>query len=141
MLNSIINCYKHVLPLLTCKKLKIKTINYKGTTNSITGTTSGLTNDHYGITSGLTDTTNGRSIHPKLFTKFTGIHLCRSPLFNKVAGLRPQACNFIKKKILAQVFSNEFCEIFKNSFFIEHLWWLLSEWTKKYYEWTEEYYG
>ena len=34
-------------------------------------------------------------------------------------------CNFIKKEILAQVFSCEFYEIFKNTFFIEHLWWLL----------------
>ena len=29
----------------------------------------------------------------------------------------PQACNFIKKKTLAQVFSCEFCEISKNTFF------------------------
>ena len=35
--------------------------------------------------------------------------------------MRPQACNFIKKETLAQVFSCEFCEIFKNTFFIEHL--------------------
>ena len=28
---------------------------------------------------------------------------------------------FIKKKSLAEVFSCEFCEIFKNTFFIEHL--------------------
>ena len=33
-----------------------------------------------------------------------------------------EACNFIKKKTLAQVFSCEFCEISKNTFFIEHLW-------------------
>ena len=31
--------------------------------------------------------------------------------------LRPQACNFIKKDTLAQVFSREFCEISKNTFF------------------------
>ena len=37
----------------------------------------------------------------------------------------PEACNFIKKESLAQVFSCEFCEISKNTFFIEHLWWLL----------------
>ena len=37
--------------------------------------------------------------------------------FNKVAGLRPAACNFIKKEILAEMFSSEFCEIFKNTFF------------------------
>ena len=34
---------------------------------------------------------------------------------------RPQACNFIKKDTLAQVFSYEFCEIFKNTFFTEHV--------------------
>ena len=38
---------------------------------------------------------------------------------------RPAAGNFIKKEILAQVFSCEFCEISKNAFFTEHLWWLL----------------
>ena len=32
------------------------------------------------------------------------------------------ACNFIKKDTLAQVFSCEFCEISKNTFFVEHLW-------------------
>ena len=31
-------------------------------------------------------------------------------------------CNFIKKEILAQVFSYEFCEISKNNFLTEHLW-------------------
>ena len=34
---------------------------------------------------------------------------------------RPEACNFIKKKILAQVFSCEFCEISKNTLFTKHL--------------------
>ena len=32
------------------------------------------------------------------------------------------ACNFIKKENLAQVFSCEFCEISKNTFFRENLW-------------------
>ena len=41
-------------------------------------------------------------------------------------GLRLKACKFIKKETLAQVFSCEFCENFKNSaIFIEHLRWLL----------------
>ena len=31
----------------------------------------------------------------------------------------------IKLQNLAQVLSCEFCKVFKNSFFIEHLWWLL----------------
>ena len=63
------------------------------------------------------------------FTKFTGKHLCQSLFFNKVAGLRPEACNFIKKETLAQVFSCEFCEISKNTFFTEHLWTTASVWT------------
>ena len=33
--------------------------------------------------------------------------------------LQALACNFIKKEILAQVFSCEFCEIFKNTFLTE----------------------
>ena len=35
---------------------------------------------------------------------------------------RPEACNLIKKETLAQVFSCEFYEIYKNTFFTEHLW-------------------
>ena len=47
--------------------------------------------------------------------------ICTRVIFlNKVAGL--QACNFIKKEALAQVLSYEFFEIFKNTFFTEHLW-------------------
>ena len=45
-------------------------------------------------------------------------HLCQGLFFNKVAG----ACNFIKKEALAQVFSSEFCQISKNTFFTEHVW-------------------
>ena len=30
-------------------------------------------------------------------------------------------CNFIKKETLAQVFSGEFCQVFKNTYFKEHL--------------------
>ena len=33
-----------------------------------------------------------------------------------------EVCNFIKKETLAQVFSCEFFEISKNTFFTEHLW-------------------
>ena len=73
---------------------------------------------------------------PKNFAKFTGKNLCRSlcfnikvaglvleSLFNKIAGLKAkkrlqhQACNFIKKETVAQVFSCEFCEISRNTFF------------------------
>ena len=50
----------------------------------------------------------------KNFAKFTGKHLCQSLFFNKVD---LQACNFIKKETLAQVFSCKFCEISKIIFF------------------------
>ena len=51
------------------------------------------------------------------FTKFTGKHMCQSLFLNKIAGLRPKACSFIKEETLAQVFSGEICEISKNIFF------------------------
>ena len=51
------------------------------------------------------------------FAKFTGKHLCQSLSFNKVVPY-----NFIKKETVAQLFSCEFCEIFKNTFLTEHLW-------------------
>ena len=34
----------------------------------------------------------------------------------------PEACNFIKEETLAQVFSCEFYEISKSTFFTEHIW-------------------
>ena len=71
------------------------------------------------------------------FAKFTEKHLRQSLFFNKENGEKPnpkemwnmgliriskvsklqaEACNFIKKEALAQVFSCEFCEISKNTF-------------------------
>ena len=45
---------------------------------------------------------------------------CTRVIFlNKVTDL--QACNIIKREIVAQVRSCEFCEILKNTFFTEHL--------------------
>ena len=46
---------------------------------------------------------------------------CRRVSFNKVAGLR--SVTVLKEETMAQVFSCEFCEISKNTFFIEHLRW------------------
>ena len=40
-------------------------------------------------------------------------------------------CNFIKKETVAQVFSCEFCEISKTTFFTDHLWTIAS----KPYKW------
>ena len=34
-----------------------------------------------------------------------------------LANHRPEACNFIKKETLVQVFSCEFCEIYKNTLY------------------------
>ena len=54
----------------------------------------------------------------KNFAKFTGKHLCRNLFFNKVADLRPAI--LLKQDAGAGV-SCDFCEIFKNTFFVEHL--------------------
>ena len=59
------------------------------------------------------------------FAKFTGNYLRQSLYFNKVAGLRPEASNFIKIEALVLVFSYEFCEISKNNFLTEDVWRLL----------------
>ena len=40
----------------------------------------------------------------------------------KEAATRGEACNFIEKETLSQVFSCKFCEISRNTFFTEHLW-------------------
>ena len=50
------------------------------------------------------------------FTKFTGKHLCQTLFFNKFAVLRP-AKKKTEKETMTQVFSCEFCEISKNTFF------------------------
>ena len=51
----------------------------------------------------------------KNFTKLTGKHLC----LGRVSFLikRPEVCNCIKKDNLTQLFSCEFYEIFKNTYF------------------------
>lgn len=54
-----------------------------------------------------------------LFKKFTGRHLCRSFFLNKIAGWM-KVCYFIKKK-LRQMFSCDKQDIFKNTYFAEHL--------------------
>ena len=51
----------------------------------------------------------------KSFWKFRKIH-------RKTPVPEPEACNFIQKETLGQVFSCEFWQISKNTFFTEHLW-------------------
>ena len=46
------------------------------------------------------------------FAKFTGKHVYQSLFLIKL----PEACNFIKKETMAQMFSCEFCEISRNTF-------------------------
>ena len=54
----------------------------------------------------------------KNFAKIVGKHLCQSLFFKKVAGLRP--ATLLKNETLAQVFSCEFCEISKNTSFLQN---------------------
>ena len=54
----------------------------------------------------------------KNIVTFTEKDLCQRPFFKN-------SLNLIKKESLAQVFSCQFCEICKNTFFVEHLWCLL----------------
>ena len=64
------------------------------------------------------------------FTKFTGKHLCQSLFI-----FSPKTCNYIKKETLAQVFTFEICEISKNTFITEHLWWLLLKYQRMLKHW------
>ena len=66
-----------------------------------------------------------RQIRPKSYTE-NYRKIIRQKFLRAVL---PEGCNLIKKETLAQVFSYEFCEISKNTFFTEHLWATLSEFT------------
>ena len=62
------------------------------------------------------------------FAKLKGKHLCQSLFLIK---LQAEAYNFIKKETLAQVFSCEFCEISKNTFFYRTPPVAASQWRRK----------
>ena len=66
------------------------------------------------------------------FEKFTRKHLCQSLFFNKVEG--QPATSLIKKETLVLVLFCEFCEIFKNTSFIEQHRWLLQNNSAKFTE-------
>ena len=51
---------------------------------------------------------------------FTGRHLCQSLFLNKVVGLR--IATLLKTKSGTGLWPCEFCKVFKNFFFTEHLW-------------------
>ena len=50
----------------------------------------------------------------KNFTKFTGRHLCQSPFFNKVAGLRP--VTLLKKRLQRRCFPVNFVKFLRTPF-------------------------
>ena len=51
----------------------------------------------------------------------------RVSFLNKGAGLRPEACNFVKKETLHRCFPVNFVKFLRTPFLTEHLWWLLLE--------------
>ena len=59
----------------------------------------------------------------KNFAKFTGKHLCQSPFFHKVGGLRP-ASLLLKKRLWYSCFPVNLAEFLRTPFSIEHLRWL-----------------
>ena len=61
----------------------------------------------------------------KNFAKFKGKHVCQSLFFNKVAGLRPKACNFITKRLWRRCLPRNFVKFLWTPFLIKHLRWLL----------------
>ena len=72
-----------------------------------------------------TETATGGVLYGKVF-----LEISQNSQENNCANLPMpnfNSCNVIKKETLAQVFSCELCEITKNTFFTEHLRWLLLE--------------
>ena len=56
------------------------------------------------------------------FAKFTEKHLCQCLFFNKVVG---QNLQIYQKETPTKVYSCQFCEISRNTYFTEHFLWLL----------------
>ena len=59
--------------------------------------------------------------------RIKGLHMKKQKeppevFYNKVSFLIKLQASGCKKKTLAQAFSSEFCKIFQNIFFTEHLW-------------------
>ena len=70
----------------------------------------------------ITETATGGVLYKKVFLKISQDsqkNACARVSF--LINCSPGASNFIKKDTLAQVVSCEFCEIFKKTFFTEHL--------------------
>ena len=52
----------------------------------------------------------------KIFAKFTEKQLRQSLFFNKAAGMRPKACNFIKKRLWRRCFPVNFAKFIRTPF-------------------------
>ena len=50
--------------------------------------------------------------------KITGKHLCQNIFFKK--SFRLEICKYIDKETATQVFSGQFCKVFKNTYLIEN---------------------
>ena len=59
----------------------------------------------------------------KMFTKFTGKHLCQSFFFNKIVGLR--FATLLNERLWHRHFLVNFAKFLRTPFSIEHHWWLL----------------
>ena len=74
-----------------------------------------------------------RSSHRKCSIKKVFLEISQNSQENTCARVsflmkfQASGCNFIKRETLAQAFSCEFCQIFKNTSFTEHFRWLLLE--------------
>ena len=68
-----------------------------------------------------------RSSHRRCFVRKVFLEILENSQENTCARvsflikLQASACNFIKKETLAQLFCCEFCKIYKDTFFTEHL--------------------
>ena len=62
----------------------------------------------------------------RIFTKFTGKHMCQSIFFNEVADLRP--ATLLKTRLWHKCFPVNFDKFLRTPFYIEHPWWLLLDW-------------
>ena len=75
--------------------------------------------------------TTYRINHPEVFCQKMFLNISQNSQESTCFGvsflikLQALACNFIKKETLTPLVTCEFCEIFKNSFFLKDLWWLL----------------
>ena len=55
-----------------------------------------------------------------IFINFFIVYLQKQPPEGSIAEV-PEACNLIEKEIPSQMFSTEFWEMFRNTYFVEHL--------------------